>query len=117
MVTPDIVRRYRWFRRAGVGGVVGSDAQQCLALARAEAWRIASGLEVRHDAEHEPWDGEGPAPAYLLSVSLWRSCDEHGAACRHAQCLASLGMVGVDSLGDPYLRIVAAELASEVCHG
>lgn len=76
-------------------------------------------LEAREDIafmmddEDEPWDGEGDAPRYLLCLSL-RRIDPACIGRRGGDCLASLGMVGVDSMNDPYLRAVFADLAMEV---
>lgn len=109
----DIRDRYQWFRKQGVGGWAGHDAATCLALARAEAAAKAAGLAILIEDENEGWDGDGEAPAYLLSVRLVRPCENHGNDCRHTETLASLGMVGVNDACDPYLRIVAAELALE----
>lgn len=113
-MTADITRRYRWFRRQGVGGIVGQDAKTCLALARAEAWKHDQGLVAVTEDEHEPWDEDAPAPAYCVCVVLYRPCPVHGLDCKHADVLGSLGMIGVNDPDDPYLRIVAAELALEV---
>lgn len=118
-MTADIRKRYAWFRKQGVGGIVGSDAATCLALAKAEHAMLEAGLDVVIEGEIEPWDGDCPAPGYCLSVRLVRPCHAHGddhetaMNCDHVETLASLGMVGVNSLSDPYLRIIAAELAME----
>lgn len=110
---PSIIRRYRWFRSQGVGGWLGHDAETCLMLAKAEEWAEDNGFEVVTEDEHEPWDGDCEAPEHVLSVCLLRPCPEHGMPCSHTEILGSLGMVGVNSLSDPYLRVVAAEIAAD----
>lgn len=118
MLTKDITRRYHWMRQHGAAMVVGQDARVCLIYARAEA-QLAEDInegrvEVVIEPEQEEWDGDCPAPDYLVSVALVRPCPDHGIHCRHAEYLASLGMVGINDMRDPRLRIVQAELATEL---
>jgi hypothetical protein len=112
-ISPELRRRYRFFRQVGVGGYVGHEAETCLALARADMALAHSDVVVITEDEHEPWDGDCPAPEYLVWMRLVRPCLEHGVDCRHAETLNSLGMIGVNSMSDPYLRICAAELAMD----
>lgn len=72
--------------------------------ARAEAYAKAAGWRVHWEDEQEPWDGDTPEPDYLFCGLLYNA---------EGDILASLGMIGVDDLNDPYLRVVAAELALE----
>lgn len=73
-------------------------------LVKAERAGCDAGLTFEWEHEWEQWDGDCPAPVYLMCC-----------LCRDASgvVVASLGMVGVNSLDDPYLRVVEAELASE----
>lgn len=112
----ELVSRYRWFRRAGVGGVVGRDAVHCLDLARAEMWMQEHGAEWWTEPDPEPWDGDAPAPDYVLGVVVGIPCETHGRDCRHAAIVGSIWSVGVNDPADPYLRILAAEIASERAH-
>lgn len=112
----NLLERYRWFRRHGVGGIVGQEALTCLNLARAEVEAEERGLVALQEYDPEPWDGDCPAPKHLFVVCVWREEQiERASACakRGEIPLASLGSVGVDDECDPYLRIVAAELFRE----
>jgi hypothetical protein len=73
-------------------------------LARAEMTAESLGWDVELEDENETWDGDCEAPAYLFCVCIK---DADG---KHLDCL---GMVGVDSLRDPYLRVVTAELYAQ----
>jgi hypothetical protein len=76
-------------------------------LAEAEARGIQEGLIFNHCPEWDEWDADVPKPKYVLLCEVWES----EAARDFGACsLASLGMVGVNSLADPYLRVVRAEL-------
>lgn len=113
-MTADIARRYHELDGTGL---VGFNAATRLQLARAEAWAEAEGLEVITIPETEPWDGDCPEPFEVVTVALVRPCDEHGQDCRHAEWLASLGMVGLTGHtreDHAYIRQVGAELACEV---
>lgn len=72
--------------------------------ARAEAYAKAAGWRVHWEDEQEPWDGDIPEPDYLFCGLLYNA---------EGDILASLGMIGVNDPNDPYLRVVAAELALE----
>lgn len=95
--------RFRFFA-AHAGYRVGYRAVVAMALARAERRAELEELECKWEDEIEPWDGECPAPRYLFCGMVETPTGE----------IASLGMVGVDSLRDPYLRVVAAELFDQV---
>lgn len=112
-MSPDLVRRFRFFREHGRSWV-GHAAEQAIALARAEIEGEARGLVARVVDEWEPWDGETPAPKHLVCVTMHES-DERGEPIGPA--LASLGMVGVDDMADPFLRVVGAELMQEALDG
>lgn len=112
----ELRRRYGWFRRQGVGGIVGQDARICLDLARAELAMREAGVEWWTEPDPEPWDGDCEAPAYVLGVVVGVPCPEHGHDCRHAGIVGSIWSVGVNDPGDPYLRILAAEIYSERLH-
>jgi hypothetical protein len=80
-------------------------------------------LESRDDIvfhvedEDEPWDGDGDAPAHLLCLAIIRH-ERYSGTTREGRprgdWLASISMVGVDSMSDPYLRVCFADLALEV---
>lgn len=108
-MSPDLVRRFRFFHEHGASWV-GHAAVQAIALARAEIEGEERGLFVGFEDEHEPWDGEGPAPTYLLTAYVAHEDEPR-------EWLASLGMIGVDSMVDPYLRVVGAELMREALDG
>lgn len=106
----DLIARYRFFRAQGCM-LVGHAAQCALAYARAEQAAERRGLVALYEDELEAWDGECPAPRYLVCVVVYRTRDvnRHGVPRVGADCLASLGMVGVDEYHDPYLRECAAQ--------
>jgi hypothetical protein len=70
-------------------------------LARAEMTAESLGWTVELEDEQEAWDGDCEAPAYCFCVCI-KDAD--------GKYLNSLGMVGVESHRDPYLRVVEAEL-------
>lgn len=112
MTNNDLVRRYRFFRRQTL------QAQTALALAKAEAW-----LDEQEDIVamtgpdwdiDDSWmsDEERRQPHTWEVYRLVRVCEDHGADCRHAETLASVG--GVVDADAAYARVLFAELASEV---
>ena len=114
-VDRDLLERYRAMRNAG--GWVGHTAECRIALARADRWLESSGLETVTEDDPEPWEGDCPRPLDVVSVRLVRPCPLHGIECRHAETVAAIGGVGLDGntrADREYLRILAAELASEV---
>jgi hypothetical protein len=74
------------------------------ALVRAELAAESLGWTVELEDEVESWDGDCDPPRYCFCVCIK---DANG------KCLDSLGMVGVDSLDDPYLQVIAAEMFLE----
>lgn len=116
-INAELKRRYQWMRNQGAAGWVGHSAEGCLQLARADMALAHSDIEVMIEDEQEAWDGDCPAPDFLVWMRLVRPCPDHGVHCKHADTIGSLGMIGVNSMGDPYLRICAAELALEAGMG
>lgn len=102
-MTPELLSAYRFFRE-WAGGIVGESAKGAIALARAERTAAEIGLTCDWEHECDPWDGESPAPEYLL-CGIVRD--------RDGIVRASLGMVGVNSTCDPYLRVCVAEMYHE----
>lgn len=76
-------------------------------LARAEARLNAGPYFVSHEPDDRPWDGDTPYDGPLWTVTLW--CVSGTA---DPEILGSLSSVACED-GDPYLRVIAAELASE----
>jgi hypothetical protein len=113
----DLLSRYRFFR--GRGWRVGHDAEDALALARAEKRAKELGLSVSWEDEIDPWDGDCPAPAILVCGLVYApdETDRNGSPLVHyslrPHVLASLGMVGLNSWRDSYVRVVEACLFSE----
>ena len=105
LIDPDLAKRYRFFREHA-GYIVGERAVCALALARAEQAAEKRGLYFHKEEDSHEWDGDCPAPRYVLWCAVFRSEE-----CEDA--LAGVGAVGVNDLRDPYLRVVAAELFSE----
>lgn len=62
------------------------------------------GLRFTYEPSPEPWDGDCEAPEHVLDCSVY---DENG------RYVCGIGMVGVDSLDDPYLDVLAGELFAE----
>ncbi len=92
------------FFRANAGGWVGHSAEIAVSLARAEQRAEDEGLTIEWEDELDSWDGDCPPPAVHVQ-----------AACMSpdGECLASLGSIGLNSMRDPYVRVVEAELYSE----
>lgn len=88
------------------GYAVGESAVTALKLARAEERAEREGLVFKCEDEDYPWDGDGPAPEHFLWCAVYEN--EH-----EKFNLASLGGVALNSLSDPYLRVVKAELYVE----
>jgi hypothetical protein len=85
--------------------------RQARELALAEMRAEALDLKVVNEDELEAWDnmpGE-TAPEYVFCVCVYGPEDDNGKR----EFLDSLGMVGVNRLDDPYLRVVAAELCEQ----
>jgi hypothetical protein len=79
-------------------------------LAAAEARMLAGPFYVSTEPDDQPWDGDVPLgdEFQLVVVTLWSV--EGWAA---PVLLGCLGSVAIRSESDPYLRVVAAELALE----
>ena len=108
ILSKSLYARYKFFHEhAGFASPPGAVAC-ALTLARAEERAEREGLNFVVEDDDLSWDGEGRAPKYLL----WCAVYEAGKR-RPGQQLASLGGVGVNTLSDPYLRVVAAELYAE----
>lgn len=56
-----------------------------------------------------PWDGDEPYDGPIYVVTLYRYAAYHG----DDEIIGSLGGVDCESVDDPYIRVVAAELALE----
>lgn len=76
-------------------------------LAAAESRLKAGPFYVDHEPDSEPWDADVEWDGPVWVVSLYRV---DGSA--EPELLGSLGGVGCED-GDPYLRVVAAQLADE----
>lgn len=111
-----LLNAYVFFREHS-GGVAGRNAEHAWRHARAEEMGIARGLVFVTQDEEEPWDGECAAPEYVLWCAVFRADDVgrdgHPYRGHAGSWLASVGMVGVDTMRDPHLRCVAAELMGE----
>jgi hypothetical protein len=95
--------RFTFFRE-NAGGWVGHAAETAIRLARAEVRADALGLEVRFADEDLPWDGDCPAPS--IHVYAWVE-DQSGRKRAH------LGLIGLESWNDSYVRVVSAELLAD----
>lgn len=100
-----LLAAYRFFRE-NAGGRVGYSAVTAMDLAKAERYAEENGWTYKYGPEMEPWDGYEPLPkgCALRCVILYNA---------DGDILESLGMVAAMP-GDPYWRVVAAELASKV---
>ena len=76
-------------------------------LADAEARLKAGPYYVDHEPDDVPWDGDVPWAGPVWIVRLWSV-----AGTGEPELIGSLGSVACDD-GDPYLRVVAAQLAAE----
>lgn len=77
-------------------------------LATAEARLVAGPYYVEIDDDNEPYDGDGPYDGPLWVVTLLRVPDDS----TDPEVLGSVGGVACPA-GDPYFRVVGAELAAE----
>lgn len=131
-MTPDLRRRYQFFHEHA-GYIVGQHAKSALHLARAERW-----LETQpdlfvveepdferaycyyddpkcqyHEGSTHEWDTACVRIVRICAQCL-RNGDANGETCRHSDTIASLsGIIEPDAA---YLRVVRAELASEIYH-
>lgn len=104
-ISASLYERFKFFHEHA-GYVVGRSAETALKLARAEERAEREGLVFKCEDEDYAWDGEGPAPEYFLWCAVYENEKERFP-------LASLGGVALDSMRDPYLRVVQAELYDE----
>lgn len=83
--------------------------------ARAEQAAESRGLVCYWSYSQEEWDGDCEPPTHCLDGAVYRAKDmnHYDHPMRSARCLASLGMVGVNNVNDPYLRVCAAGLFIE----
>lgn len=94
-----------WGYRPGEESPTSGRSRGAILLAMAEREMKARGWEVRWEDEDQPWDGEVPHDGPLLWGRLVTAKGNPSGY--------SLGMVAVNSHDDPYLRVVAAEMALE----
>lgn len=106
MMTARFIAAVRFFRE-NAGYVVGERMRCAWALAKAEERAKEAGLRVVWEDESEPWYGDCPAPPIIVFARV-----PDDATGRYVS-LASLGMIGLNSWSDPYVRVVEAELFSE----
>lgn len=76
-------------------------------LAAAEKKLIDGPYLISHEPDPEPWDGDEPYDGPLWTVSLWTVEGE-----KEPVLIGAIGSVACEEL-DPYMRVVAAELAAE----
>lgn len=77
-------------------------------LAEAEARLKAGPYFVGHEPDDQPWYGDFPYDGPLWFVTLYSVAGN----VEGDEILGSIGSVACEA-GDPYMRVVAAELASE----
>lgn len=104
MIDQQLRAAWRFFHDQAGYSVPPGRAACALELARAEQQGQEEGLTFEWMSDYEAWDGDVPEPDHLLSC-LCRGSD--------GLVLTSLCGIGVNSLDDPYLRVVQAELAME----
>jgi len=66
-------------------------------------------LQVVNEDELEAWDCDVERPEYVFCVCVYGPEDDDGKR----EFLDCLGMVGVNRLDDPCLRVIAAELCEQ----
>lgn len=76
-------------------------------LAAAEERLQNGNYIVSVEPDPEPWDGDFPYDGPLWIVTVW------GAMSGRPNTLGAVGSVACPSVDDPYIRVVAAELAAE----
>jgi len=112
-MTNDILRSYRWFRRQGIGGIVGQDAKNCLDLARAECAAKNAGCYWQWEDDYDGWV-DLQSNGGLCSCGCGRKierCESCILYNEQGESLASLWAIwDADS---NYRRIVQAELACD----
>jgi hypothetical protein len=111
-ISSSLYERYKFFHEYAGWCTPPGKVACALALARIEERAAEEGLVFMIEDDDIPWDGDCPAPKYLLWCAVYLPGTR-----RPGDHLAGLGGVGVDSLSDPYLRVVAAELYAEALAG
>ncbi len=90
-------------------------------LAQAEQWAQKNGVEFHIDYDQSPdvsWMDSQELADYesgellMLDAIAYTRCE----CCNSRKVSASLGSISVRSFDDPYLRVIKAELASEIKH-
>jgi hypothetical protein len=69
-------------------------------------------IEVVWEEDDAEWDGDCPAPKYVLQATLYRRAQREDSSDRD-DVLASCGGIGLNDLDSPYRRVMEAELALE----
>jgi hypothetical protein len=69
-------------------------------------------LEVVWEEDDAEWDGDCPAPEYVLQAILYRRAQREDSSDQD-EVLASCCSIGLNSLDSPYRRVMEAELALE----
>jgi hypothetical protein len=104
VLSPELFDAFRFFHE-NAGYVVGRRAVCALALARAELRAKDEGLTVRWEDEQEAWDGDCEAPPIIVCAIVQTA--------EGTMLPASLGMIGLNSWRDTYVRVVEAQLFLE----
>lgn len=82
--------------------------RRCAAALAAAERRLKDGpFFIDYEPDNEPWDGDVPYDGPIWYVGLY---SVEGAT--DSRLLGGMGMVACEE-GDPYMRVVAAELALE----
>lgn len=109
-MSPELIAAYRWHREHSTTQV-GHSAEQALTLARAELQGKARAIEIDWVDECEPWDGECEAPPIIAACVAYHPTKRWADGTRII--IGSLGMVGLLSWSDDYVRTVAAEVTCQ----
>jgi len=112
-MTNDVLRSYLWFRKHGVGGIVGRDAATCLALARAECAAMECEWYWIWEDDYYGWvDIQNDLRiGYISKDCRPDRCQRCVLYNEKGEEMASL--CGIWDADDNYRRIVQAELACE----
>jgi len=111
----QVLNAYKHFRQYGVGGLVGTDAQYCLALARIEHIADQAGIVPQWDydqyCDRGPIDWGWPESEIKRWEQSSHECESCSVVTDDGEYAASLS--GIWDADTDYRRLIEAELLLE----
>jgi hypothetical protein len=105
-----LLNSYRFFREHA-GYIVGHSAESALSLARAELLAASRGMRFEWSAED--WPETTATDEQIARIDAGETVYLYCLARLDGEIVGSLGGIEVYNSGDPYCRVVEAELALE----